>query len=65
MKAKLLWCAALLALAACGNAVSEQEELGRVRDHLERVERELRAETPAGLTAAQKAARAEAIELLQ
>ena len=45
MKANLLWCAMFLALAACGDAVSEQEEVGRVRDHLERVERELRAES--------------------
>ncbi len=64
MKANLLWCAMFLALAACGDAVSEQEEVGRVRDHLERVERELRAETPAGLTGAQRAARAETLDLL-
>lgn len=53
MRAKILRFAALLALIACGNAASEQE-----------VERELRAETPAGLTDAQKAARAETLDLL-
>jgi hypothetical protein len=52
-------------LASCGSPTDRAREVARVRAHLERVEGELRASTPAALTATQAEQRARAIEHLR
>jgi len=53
-----------IVLAGCADAGDRLREIARVRSHLERVERELRASTPAGLNAAQIEKRAMVIQNL-
>lgn len=52
----------VLVLAGCADAGDRSREIARVRAHLERVERELRARAPAGLDAAQAENRAVIIQ---
>jgi hypothetical protein len=52
-------------VVGCADADDRSREIARVRAHLERVERELRASTPADLDATQAANRAEVIRKLR
>src|SRR5262245_37209269 len=52
----------VLVAAGCADSGDRSREIARVRAHLERVERELRASAPAGLDAAQAEQRARVIE---
>ena len=57
--------AVAIVLASCGSPADRAREVARIRAHLERVEGELRASTPATLTPAQAEQRAFAIEHLR
>jgi hypothetical protein len=57
--------AVTIVLASCGSPADRTREVARVRAHLEGVEGELRASTPATLTAVQAEQRALAIEHLR